>query len=373
MLIVDLIIFIVVLNSVVIVHELGHFFFAKKTGVRVEEFGIGFPPKLWKKAKNGTEYFIGLIPFGGLNKIYGMDEISDEKDEDPHSYEGKGPLAKSLICLGGVFMNLVFAAILFYILIASSSFQMSQDMVLSQYHFPFGEQKNYPFIAEVYENTPAASAGIQPKDIILAVNGKDTANNEILSLEIENNLGKEVSLTILDKQTKEIEEIKVTLSADKEKPLGIAYGKTAFINYNTLSEKVFSGFLHSWNILDYSFNVFGSLIGYSFENRTAKPLAYSMTGPVGIYAITKIISQEGWFQTINLIAVLSLALAFSNLLPLPALDGAKFLFIVLGVVNKKVFSKKLEMAIEQAGMFLLVFLAIFMVFKDFMQFKEIIF
>jgi len=138
MLIVDLIIFIVVLSSVVIVHELGHFFFAKKTGVRVEEFGIGFPPKLWKKVKNGTEYFIGAIPFGGLNKIYGMDEINNEKDKDPHSYEGRGPVAKSLICLGGVFMNLVFAVLLFYILIVSSSFQMSQNMVLSQYHFPFG-------------------------------------------------------------------------------------------------------------------------------------------------------------------------------------------------------------------------------------------
>jgi len=177
----------------------------------------------------------------------------------------------------------------------------------------------------------------------------------------------------LGKQTKETKELKVTLSEDKEKPLGIAYSETAFISYNTLSEKVFSGFLHSWNILDYSFSVFGSLIGYSFENRTAKPLAYSMTGPVGIYAITKIISQDGWFQTVNLIAILSLALAFSNLIPLPALDGAKFLFIVLSVINKKVFSKKLEIAVEQAGMFLLIFLAVFVIFKDFVQFKEIIF
>jgi regulator of sigma E protease len=373
MLIIDLIIFIVVLSSVVIVHEFGHFFFAKKTGVRVEEFGIGFPPKLWKKVKNGTEYFIGLIPFGGLNKIYGMDEMDEEKDRDPHSYEGRGPLAKSLICLGGVFMNLVFAVLLFYILIASSSFQMSQNMVLSQYRFPFGEQKNYPLIVEVYENTPASSAGIKAKDIVVAVNGKDTANNNVLDSETESNLGKEISLTVLDGRTKETKELKVVLGEDEEMSLGIGYGKMAFINYNTGSEKALSGFLHSWNVLDYSFNVFGSLIGYSFENRTAKPLAYSMTGPVGIYAITKVISQDGWFQTLNLIAVLSLALAFSNLLPLPALDGAKFLFIVLGVINKKVFSKKLEIAIEQAGMFLLIFLAILIVFKDFVQFKEIIF
>ena len=304
MLIVDLIIFIIVLSSVVIVHEFGHFFFAKKTGVGVEEFGIGFPPKIWKKVKNETEYFIGLIPFGGLNKIYGMDEINEEKLNDPRSYESKGPAVKSLICLGGIFMNILFAAVLFYILIISSSFQMSQNMILSQYQFPFGEQKNYPLVVEVYENTPAALAGIKPQDIILSINGKDVVNSDILSTETENNLGKEVKLRIMDSQTKQTKDLLLVLNEDKEKPLGVGYDQMAFINYNTLSEKVFCGFLHSWNILDYTANVLGYLINYSLENKTAKPLAYSLSGPVGIYAVTKMISQEGLFQLVNLIAVI---------------------------------------------------------------------
>jgi len=166
MLIVDLIIFIIVLSSVVIVHEFGHFFFAKKTGVGVEEFGIGFPPKIWKKVKNETEYFIGLIPFGGLNKIYGMDEINEEKLNDPRSYESKGPAVKSLICLGGIFMNILLPLFCFTFLLISSSFQMSQNMILSQYQFPLVNRK-LSLVVEVYENTPAALAGIKPQDIIL--------------------------------------------------------------------------------------------------------------------------------------------------------------------------------------------------------------
>lgn len=371
MLIFDLIIFAIVLSSVVLVHELGHFLFAKKTGVKVEEFGIGFPPKIWKKTKGDTEYFIGAIPFGGLNKIYGMDGIDDEKDKDPQSYESKGPVAKSLICLGGVFMNLIFAFILFYFLIGFSSFQMSQNMILKDYTFPFGKQENYTYITNVYDNTPAQKSGLNPKDIIFSLNDKKISSQEELANIIEENSGKEIVLEIMDPKTKEIKEVNVLLSEDKEMTLGIAYGKISFIDYS--ENKLFCGIAHSLNFLDYSFNVLGNIISYSFKNKTMEPLSYSVAGPVGIYAVTKIMAQDGLFQIINLIAILSLALALSNLLPLPALDGAKFLFIILATINRKVFSKKMEMVIETFGMYFLIGLAIIIIFKDFIQFKDIIF
>jgi len=371
MLIFDLIIFIIVLSSVVIVHEFGHFFFAKRAGVRVEEFGIGFPPKIWKKVKGETEYFIGAIPFGGLNKIYGMDGIDDEKDKDPRSYESKGPIAKSLICLGGVFMNLIFAFILFYILIISSSFQMSQNMILRDYSFPFGKQENYTYITKVYENTPAEKSGLNPKDIIISLNNEKILSQEEFSKEIDNNFGKEIILGIMDIKTKETKDVTVLLSEDEEMSLGIAYGEISFIDYN--QDKLFCGIAHSLNFLDYSFNVLGNIISYSFQNKTMEPLSHSVAGPVGIYAVTKIMAQDGLFQIINLIAILSLALALSNLLPLPALDGAKFLFIILATINRKIFSKKLEIVIETFGMYFLIGLAIVIIFKDFIQFKDIIF
>jgi len=371
MLILDLLIFTIVLSSVVMVHEFGHFYFAKRAGVKVEEFGLGFPPKIWKKVKNGTEYFIGAIPFGGLNKIYGMDEIDDEKDKDPQSYEAQGPVAKSLICLGGIFMNLIFAFILFYILIFSSGFKMSQNMVLDNYSFPFGEQQKYTYITTVYDNTPASQAGIKAKEAIVSFNGNLLSSSNEFDELANNNIGKEVTLGIMDVNTRQVRDVSILLSQDKEIPLGIAFGEISFIDYN--NSKLFSGIEHSINILDYSFRVLGHLISYSFEHKTAEPLGYSMTGPVGIYAVTKIMAKDGIFQIVNLIAILSLALALSNFLPLPALDGAKFLFIILATLNKKVFSKKLEIAIESFGMYFLIGLAIVIVFKDFIQFKDIIF
>ncbi|MDD5752653.1 MAG: site-2 protease family protein [Candidatus Pacebacteria bacterium] len=371
MLIFDLIIFAIVLSSVVIVHEFGHFFFAKKAGVKVEEFGIGFPPKIWKKVKNGTEYFIGVIPFGGLNKIYGMDGFDDEKDKDPQSYESKGPIAKSLICLGGVFMNLIFAFVLFYILIIYSSFHMSQNMILSDYSFPFGKQENYTYITKVYDDTPAQESGINIKDAIVSLNGEKILNVEEFDKKINENVGQDIVLGVMDIKTKQTKDVNVSLSGDGEKILGVAFGQVSLIDYS--DDKLFCGIAHSINILDYSFNVLGNLISYSFKNKTAEPLSYSMTGPVGIYAVTKVMAQDGLFQVVNLIAILSLALALSNLLPLPALDGAKFLFIILATVNRKVFSKKLEIAIETFGMYFLIGLAIVIIFKDFIQFKDIIF
>jgi regulator of sigma E protease len=218
MLILDLLIFSIVLSSVVMVHEFGHFYFAKRAGVRVEEFGIGFPPKIWKKVKNGTEYFIGLIPFGGLNRIYGMDDIDDEKDKDPQSYEAQGPVAKSLICLGGIFMNLIFAFLLFYILISSSGFQMSQNMVLKDYSFPFGEQQKYTYVTKVYDNTPASQAGIKVKDAIVSFNGKQLSSSDEFDELANDNIGKEVVLGVMDVNTKQTRDVSVLLSEDKEIP-----------------------------------------------------------------------------------------------------------------------------------------------------------
>jgi regulator of sigma E protease len=117
----------------------------------------------------------------------------------------------------------------------------------------------------------------------------------------------------------------------------------------------------------------GNLISVSLKQKSAEPLASSLTGPVGIFAITKVVSKDGIIPVINLIALLSIALGVSNLIPLPALDGAKFIYTLLQTINKKIFTKELLMKIEQVGMVLLIALALLIVFKDFFQFKSIIF
>ena len=376
MIIFDLGIFIIVLSVVVFVHEFGHFAAAKLTGVRVEEFGVGFPPKIWKKKKGDTEYFLGALPFGGYNKIYGMDENDPEKDKDPDAYENHGFWHKAFICLGGVMANLVFAVILFYFLVIGSGFKMSQTMILDDYKFPFGTQINHPLIVGVYDNSPAALAGLKSRDVVLSVNGKSMNSYAQFSSEIDANLGKNISLVILNNTTKQEQALNIVPRSSVtagQGPLGVALAEVSYLEYSSLADKILCGFYHTYNFVDYSIVAMGSLIGSSVKEKSMEPLASSMSGPVGIFAITKVVSKEGIIAVINLVALLSIALGVSNLIPIPAMDGAKTIFLGLEVINKRIFSKELQMKIEQVGMIFLIILALVIVFKDFFQFKDIIF
>jgi len=124
--------------------------------------------------------------------------------------------------------------------------------------------------------------------------------------------------------------------------------------------------------MDFSVRALGSMIAESVREKNIQPLADSMSGPVGIFAVTKVVSREGIVALINFVALLSVALGISNLLPIPAMDGAKAIFVFLEAINKKIFNKNLLAQLEKYGILFLIILAIAMVFKDFFQFKDII-
>jgi regulator of sigma E protease len=371
MFLLDIIVFLIVLGVVVLVHEFGHFIAAKTSGVKVEEFGVGFPPRLWKKTIGETQYFIGAIPFGGMTRIFGMDEMDEEKEKNSRGYDSKNAWKKLWICGGGVIMNLVFAVILFYGLIAFSGFKSEQSLIFSEYRFPFGNQTNQVLISQVSKDSPAEIAGLKSYDVVLSVNGKSVNGSKEFTTVISENKGKEVSL-----QLKDGREIKITpreTSPAGEGPLGVGLRDVAILNYSSVPEKALVGLLHTYNITDYSISAMGYIFSYAINHKSMETVAYSMTGPVGIFAITKIIMQKGLFEVINLVAILSIALGVSNLLPIPAMDGAKLIYIGLQSANKKIFSKELQIRIENFGAIFLIFLAIAMIFKDFIQFKDIIF
>ncbi|PIR02849.1 MAG: hypothetical protein CO144_00605 [Candidatus Nealsonbacteria bacterium CG_4_9_14_3_um_filter_35_11] len=371
-----LIVFIFIISIIIFVHEFGHFAVAKLSGVKVEEFSIGFPPVIWKKKKGETQYSIGAVLFGGFNKIYGMDTTDEKTLSDPRSFDSQKIGVKLLIILGGVLMNIILAAIIFYFLLASYGFNFYQPLIFSDYKFPLGEQENFPVIAEVIPDSPAQICGLNPNDIIVAANWVKLSGSKSFAEFIDNNLGKEVALNVKNMLTREEKTVKVVPRVDTpqgEDPLGIAMGDVALLSYKSLGEKSGAGFLHSFNFIHYSFVSLGRIIEFSIQERTAAPLASAFVGPVGIFAVTKIIAAEGIYQMINLLAVISLALAITNILPIPALDGAKGIFIFLQAIDKKRFSQKLQLQIEQAGMVFIILLAVFLVFKDFFQFKDIIF
>ncbi len=362
MFLIDIIVFFLILGIVVLVHEFGHFIAAKKTGVPVNEFGIGFPPKLWKKKKGETEYFIGAIPFGGLCAL------EDENSEEESVYDSKGFFQKLWICGGGIIMNILFASLIFYFLIGFSGFSFTQGLMFNDYEFPFGNQNNYPTILAIEEGSPAEKSGLEPGDYIISING--ASFNDFQSI-IEENKGQEVIL-----ETGNGKIINVVPRVDHpedEGPLGVVLGNTAVVNYDGFINRSLVGFLHSYNIMDYTFSSLGSLLSYAIKNNSPEVIGQSLAGPVGIFAITKITLSQGFYEIINLIAILSVAVGITNLLPIPAMDGAKIIFTFLERINNKVFSKKLQIRAESYGFVFLMLLAIVLVIKDFIQFKDIIF
>ncbi|MFA5746749.1 MAG: M50 family metallopeptidase [Candidatus Paceibacterota bacterium] len=375
-LIITIIAFIIILGGVVFVHELGHFLAAKRNGVKVEEFVLGFPPLIFKKKVGETVYGLGLIPFGGYNRIYGMDDPNDTAAlSDSRAYESQKPLAKFWIASGGILMNLALAAIIFYFLAVSSGFQFWQALIYDDYKFPVGQQQNFPMVAGVFDGTPAQAAGLESRDVILSANGTSFSGSQQFMNFISENQEKEVTLKLENSRNGERKEVKVILGkeTDENQALGVYLMDAALLSYKTPLEKASAGFLHSFNITHFSFAMIGQIVGNSIAEKNTDLLGTSFVGPVGIYAATKIMVDQGWFEIFNFLAIISLALATTNILPIPAFDGGKIVFIGLQAIDKKRFSLQMQAKVEQTGAVILIGLAVLITLKDFWFFKGIIF
>jgi len=155
--------------------------------------------------------------------------------------------------------------------------------------------------------------------------------------------------------------------------LGVALMDAALLSYKTPLEKASAGFLHSFNITHFSFAMIGEIVSNSIAEKNTDLLGTSFVGPVGIYAATKIMVDQGWFEIFNFLAIISLALAATNILPIPAFDGGKIVFIILQMIDKKRFSLQMQAKIEQTGAIVLIGLAVVITAKDLWIFKGIIF
>jgi regulator of sigma E protease len=375
-LIITIIAFIIILGGVVFVHEFGHFLAAKRNGVKVEEFVLGFPPLIFKRKVGETVYGLGLIPFGGYNRICGMDDPNDTSAlSNPRAFESQKPSAKFWIVAGGILMNLALAAIIFYFLAISAGFQFWQTLIYPDYKFPLGQQQNFPMVAGVFEGSPAQAVGLGSRDVVLSANGNSFSGSEQFIKFISENQEKEVVLELENSRNYEKREVKVTLGkeTDENQALGVALMDTALLSYKTPLEKISAGFLHSFNITHFSFAMIGEIVSNSIAEKNTDLLGTSFVGPVGIYAATKIMVDQGWFEIFNFLAIISLALAATNILPIPAFDGGKIVFIILQMIDKKRFSLQMQAKIEQTGAIVLIGLAVVITAKDLWIFKGIIF
>lgn len=386
---VALLIFLLILTLVVLIHEAGHFFTAKRFGIKVEEFGFGLPPRLFGIKWGETLYSINWLPIGGFVKLYGEDEAGSGKiarvphesptlkEKDIHrAFFVKPVWERAAVVVAGVVMNAILAIVIFYTYFLISGFKAELPL-LGDYKFFGVHQQNVAtiIVGEVAKNSPAEKAGLQPQTQITKINGKKITTVKQFTQAIAVNKGKEITLTWEDLRTRKESTAQMTprISPPKNQgALGIAFSsliQTAKLSYETPVEKIFSGVVHPVNLLFYNFDVLGKIIGFSVEKKDASQIGNAVAGPIGIYSVVGDIIQipnikDRVLQLLNLAGFLSISLAFFNVLPIPALDGGRLFFILIeGLTGKKV-NQKIEGYAHMIGMVVLLALIAVIAFND---------
>lgn len=378
----SIIIFIIILGLLVLIHEAGHFFAAKKNGVRVEEFGFGFPPKVFGFRKGETLYTINLLPLGGFVKLYGEEygEVESGKVDKAHTYVYKKPWQKISIVVAGVVMNILLGAGIFYYILGTHNFISEPLPLFNSYHFRFGTQQQQVIAAGVLDKSPAQKAGVGGQQTIVTVKDDlspawiDINSTKQLIDFINMNSGKPVQIKlkhVISGEEKVVTVIPRFDSKLKRAVIGISLVDTVILKYQTPVDKAFSGFFHAYNVSAYNLNTIGYLIGTSLKQKSAAPVTNVVSGPIGIYNIVSLTVKGSKNQLIlnllNLTASLSLAIATINILPVPPLDGGRLPFILYEWLAKKRANASVEKYINIAGIGFFLLLAIFVSINDFLK------
>ncbi len=400
---------IVLLGTLVTIHELGHFLVAKACKVKVHKFAIGFGPKIFTKQKGETEYTLRVIPFGGFVQLEG----EDERSEDERAFNKKPVWQRILIIIAGATVNIIFALVLYYLVCVSTNVYISS------------------ILKDVDNTSVAYQQGFRSGDEIVSINGRRTKTQNHVVNEISRNTSDEMTFVI--RRNNELETLNVTIPNTEVGVAGMGFDKDANIVYVqvggsaetagievgdklisidgkeglgitdyvnmikeapnkeldikvtreneelsykiTPSSKVVRIFDVSYTVLsrlnffDNSYYAFDET-GYYFNETirafvmliAGKTKDAEVMGPVGIAG--QITKTQGWVDFFYLMSAISLSLGIFNLLPVPALDGGKLLFLIIEGVRGKPLEQKTEISWQLAGFVIIIGLAIFVTIKD---------
>ncbi len=339
------ILFVIVgISVLILIHEAGHFWAAKKAGLLVEEFGFGFPPRLFKKKIGETTYSFNLLPFGGYVRIYGEQEVIGELGDrarpgvDPSRSFAKQSVWRRIVIIGaGVAMNFILG---WFLLSAIFMLGAPKELV----------------VAQVLENSPAAVSGLKQGDVVV---GYEEAESFISY--INENLGQSISFEV-----KRGDEILPVLSTPRQNPkpdegaLGVALVDSGFEGLGFFSA-LKQGFIQSIEIMAQIIKLFGKLIGDLF---TKGKVLDDVVGPVGVFSVAHQAGERGFIYLLQLIALISLNLAALNALPFPALDGGRALFVLIEKIKGSPIAPKRELAWNATGIVFLLLLMIVITTRD---------
>lgn len=341
-----LIYFIIVLGVTILIHEFGHFIFAKKAGIYIYEFSIGMGPKLFsfRRKNDETLYAIRLFPIGGYVQMAGEEVEPDKNIPENKRMQSKTWMQRFLTIIAGVLFNFLLAIVLFFIIALIE-----------------GAPSKEAYIGLIDKNSNAYNTNLEVGDKILKLNGKNTKSSDMLLLELQLEQGKTLKFTVEHKNGK-VEDIKVK---PKE---SVVDGEKTYKYGFALSNKVEEGIITA---IKYAFNKTGSLlnqmvhiIGYLF---TGKLGLESLSGPVGIYNVVGESAKAGLINVVFLIAYLCVNVGFINLLPIPAFDGGRILFMIIEKIKGKPVSTRTENMIHMIGMIFLLALMLVITCNDILR------
>ncbi|MBS5941873.1 MAG: RIP metalloprotease RseP [Finegoldia magna] len=322
---------IIIFLLVILIHEFGHFIVAKMNGVSVLEFSIGMGPKLFQKESNGTLYSLRLLPVGGYCQLEG----EDEENDSPNSLNNQSPLVRLKVILAGAIMNFLLAFILLILL-------MSVSRVSTE-------------VSGVLEDSPAYSSGIQTGDKIVSINGKNINDGEELLKNIKESQGDLDIGVIRDSQSKNI---KVTPRLENnDRKIGVNFQEEYDIKNFSLIKGFKKGVITFLNLTGMLYKFLGMLI-------TGQLGLGGVSGPVGVVKEIGNAAKTGVANLIFLLAYININLGVFNLLPIPALDGGRAIFILIEMIFGKKISQEKEGYIHMVGLILLLALIAVVTIKD---------
>ena len=395
--IVSLIIFIIVLSVLVLFHELGHFLFARKVGIRVEEFAFGFPPRLWTIKKGETNYTINAIPIGGYVKMYGenLEDYGKKTPQSKRAFWAKSKMARTLVIVAGVVFNFLLAIICF-------------SFVYSVVGIPVETGKIE--IAAVFPGSPAEQAGLLPGDVLDSIDNinlssltpTEALNN--FSNEITTKKGQVVTIVInrasdnpcLNNDNQQVSESincqngKIILTVIPrvdfpagEGPTGVAIQAGIENIHYPLWQMPFRGAKQGLlEAVGWGQQIINSLKTMVSDIVIKGIAPQDVGGPIVIFQVTSQVARTGIINTLQLLGILSVNLAIINILPIPALDGGRLVFIIYELITRRRPKPEIENWVNSVGFSLLILLIIVISVNDlnrildfgsiFSQFKSIL-
>lgn len=332
----DLIIFFVALSILVLVHEFGHFFAAIKTGVKVEEFGLGLPPRIIGKKIGGVIFSLNWLPIGGFCKLYG----EEGEGKGNQAFNNKNPWQKMLVVLGGVLMNIILAIVIFSVVYGITGIPQESNKVK---------------IIGIASSSPAQMAGLKEDDQIVQVESVEVTTPGQLTAEVGKYKGKEINLKILKSKSLNEENIKILVRENPPKgegSMGVAISNMEMVKvpWYQFYRGIEAGFKEAYYWGKIIFGGVMTMVGGLVSGHVPK----DVSGPIGMFQATSSIKKsQGMLAVIHFFGIVSVNLAVVNVLPFPALDGGRIMFVLYELISKKKANRKFEDTVNSVGMLVL--------------------